>query len=258
MLRMVMITFLSVLGLMTSHADLKKYTADVWKSPNGGEQPFRFRTPDEVKSGKKYPLVVFLHGAGGRRADNKGQLEDVNTVNEFERIGISSKYQAYVYAPQVPKHQRWVEVDWGLDDHRMPEISEPMRMMFENLYSIVKDPKNQIDKKRIYLVGISMGGYGTWDALQRKGKIFAAAIPMCGGGDKELAKRLVNIPIWTWHGDKDRVIKVGRSRDMVAAIKAAGGTKIQYSEIKRRTHNVWVDCFKSDELWEWLFEQKKQ
>ena len=257
MIRFVLISFISALGLMASEADLEKYTEGVWKSPKGGKQPFRFRAPDEVKRGKKYPLVVFLHGAGGRATDNKRQLADVNTIGEFEKIGISSKYQSYVYAPQVPKHLRWVEVDWGLDDHRMPEISEPMRMMFENLKAILKDPKNQIDRDRIYLVGISMGGYGTWDALQRKGKIFAAAIPMCGGGDKELAKRLVDIPIWAWHGDKDRIITVQRSRDMVAAIEDAGGKKIQYTEVKKRRHGVWQDCFKSKELWEWLFKQKK-
>ena len=75
------------------------------------------------------------------------------------------------------------------------------------LDAYVSDPKNQVDLNRIYVMGLSMGGYGTWDAIQRRPDYFAAAVPICGGGDKSLAKKLIHIPIWAWHGEKDNVIK---------------------------------------------------
>ena len=105
-------------------------------------------------------------------------------------------------------------------------------------------------------MGLSMGGYGTWDAIQRRPDFFAAAVPICGGGDKSLAPKLVNIPIWAWHGDKDSVITPSRSRDMINAISKAGGSP-KYSEIKGRGHNSWVDCWNTDELWKWLYSQSK-
>ena len=138
----------------------------------------------------------------------------------------------------------------------MPEISESMRMAFEAIDGYIQEPKNQVDSKRIYVMGLSMGGYGTWDAIQRRPDFFAAAVPICGGGDKSLAPKLVNIPIWAWHGDKDSVIKPSRSRDMINAISKAGGSP-KYSEIKGRGHNSWVDCWNTDELWKWLYSQSK-
>ena len=101
-----------------------------------------------------------------------------------------------------------------------------------------------------------MGGYGTWDAIQRRPNFFAAAVPICGGGDTSLASKLIDLPIWAWHGDQDKVIKPSRSRDMINAIKKIGGTP-KYSEIKGRGHNSWVDCLSSDELWNWLYSKSK-
>ena len=132
-----------------------------------------------------------------------------------------------------------------------------MRMAFEALDAFVADEKNQVDANRIYVMGLSMGGYGTWDAIQRRPNFFAGAVPICGGGDKKLAKNITKVPIWAWHGDKDKVIKASRSRDMIEAIKAAGGSP-KYSEIKNRGHNSWVDVWNSDELWDWLYSQKRK
>ena len=103
-------------------------------------------------------------------------------------------------------------------------------------------------------MGLSMGGYGTWDAIQRRPDFFAAAVPICGGGDKSLGGKISKIPIWAWHGDKDTVIKPSRSRDMIQAVKEAGGSA-KYSEIKGRGHNSWVDVWNSAELWDWLYSQ---
>jgi predicted peptidase len=130
-------------------------------------------------------------------------------------------------------------------------------MAFEAVDAYIEDPENQVDSKRIYVMGLSMGGYGTWDAIQRRPNFFAAAVPICGGGDTSLAPRLTKLPIWAWHGDQDKVIKPSRSRDMIDAIKKIGGTP-KYSEIKGRGHNSWVDCWKSQEMWTWLYSQKNK
>ena len=132
-----------------------------------------------------------------------------------------------------------------------------MRMAFEAVDAYIEDSENQVDSKRIYVMGLSMGGYGTWDAIQRRPNFFAAAVPICGGGDTSLAPRLTKLPIWAWHGDQDKVIKPSRSKDMIDAIKKIGGTP-KYSEIKGRGHNSWVDCWSSDELWNWLYSKSKK
>ena len=131
-----------------------------------------------------------------------------------------------------------------------------MKMAFQAIDAYTTDPKNQVDLNRIYAMGLSMGGYGTWDAIQRRPDFFAAAVPICGGGDKKLAKNMAHLPIWAWHGEKDTVIKPIRSSDMIDAIKNAGGSP-KYSEIKGRGHNSWIDVWNSNDLWDWLFSQSR-
>ena len=232
---------------------LEKYTSHQWKD---GGLNYAVRAPDKVEPGKQYPLVLMLHGAGGRGDDNRKQLVDAGGGAAMDKMGVSGKFGAYVMAGQVPQNQQWVDVPWSSLDHEMPKVSESMRQMLAALDAFVADKKNQVDPKRIYVIGLSMGGYGTWDAVQRRPKLFAAAVPICGGGDKRLAKKIAKIPVWAWHGDKDGVIKPSRSQDMIAALKKAGGDP-KYTEVKNRGHNVWVDAFGSAEMWAWLFEQKR-
>lgn len=139
----------------------------------------------------------------------------------------------------------------------MPEISNSMKRVLEAFDEFIEDEKNQIDVNRIYVMGLSMGGYGTWDAIQRRPNFFAAAVPICGGGDKSMSKLLTKIPIWSWHGDQDQVINVIRSRDMDNAIRKSGGSP-KYTEVQGRGHDVWLDVWDSDNLWEWLYSQSKK
>jgi predicted peptidase len=236
---------------------LTSYHPNIWKSPIEGSLKFRHAAPVRMKKGAKYPLLVFFHGAGGRGADNKGQLIDAGGLSAFEKVGLRTKLNSHIFAGQVPKGEKWVNVSWSLLGHKTPEISNSMRMTMEAMDSYVQNPKNQVDTNRIYAMGLSMGGYGTWDAILRRPDFFAAAVPICGGGDKSIAKKLAHLPIWAWHGEKDNVIKPSRSRDMIDAIKKAGGTP-KYSEIKGRGHNSWLDCWKSEEMWAWLYSQRKK
>lgn len=113
-----------------------------------------------------------------------------------------------------------------------------------------------IDDKRIYVTGISMGGFGTWDAITREPETFAAAIPICGGGDPATVSRIASLPIWAWHDSGDNVISVNRTRQMVAALRAAGGEPL-YTETSQYGHRAWRAAYKHAALLPWLFAHKR-
>ena len=251
------IAFLSMtISNTASAADPRdRFEARQFESPTGGNLNYRLLLPKNFKSGDetKYPLVLFLHGAGERGDDNRVQL--IHGMSDFASDEVMEKYPAFVLAPQCPKDQRWVEVDWSADSHTMPEKpSEPMRKTLELIEQIRKD--YPIDGSRIYITGLSMGGYGSWDALQRKPELWAAAAPICGGGDPSGAAVMKDIPIWVFHGDQDGAVKVKRSRDMVEALKAAGGSP-KYTEYPGVGHNSWTATYNNPDFYAWLFSQKK-
>jgi predicted peptidase len=214
-----------------------------------------FREPDKINKYKKYPLILFLHGAGGRGSNNFEQLYDAGGIDAFKKQSIFSIHQTYLLAPQVPENKKWVNIDWHSLEHEMPSKSETMKLTIELLDQVINDKSNKIDINRIYVLGLSMGGYGVWDLLQRRPEFFAAAVPICGGGDVSLCSSISHIPIWIWHGDHDEVINVNRSRSMFSELKKTGGD-LKYSEIKGRGHDVWKDVWNSEELWHWIFSKK--
>lgn len=219
----------------------------------GLELPYRLLMPKEYDSNKKYPLVVFLHGAGERGNDNTRQL--VHGMNDFASDEVMAKYPTIVIAPQCPDGKRWVEVEWTLDSHTMPEKpSEPLAATFALIDALQE--RLSIDPARIYITGLSMGGYGVWDALQRKPELFAAAVPICAGGDPAHAAKMKDVPIWAFHGDQDTTVKPKRSREMIDAIKAAGGEP-KYTEYKGVAHDSWTRTYADPAMYEWLFAQKK-
>jgi predicted peptidase len=219
----------------------------------GAKLPYRLLKPKAADPKAKYPLVVFLHGAGERGTDNTKQL--VHGMADFASDKIMADYPAYVIAPQCPDEKQWVEVPWTLDEHTMPEkLSVPLRQTLELIAVLQKELP--IDADRIYITGLSMGGFGAWDCIQREPKLFAACAPVCSGGDASLAAKIKDVPIWAFHGDQDGVVKVRRSRDMVAALKAAGG-KPKYTEYKGVGHDSWTATYRDPELYKWMFAQKR-
>lgn len=203
---------------------------------------------------EKYPLVVFLHGAGERGDGDDKPL--VHCVKRFLEPEIRAKYPCFVLVPQCPNEKRWVEVDWGADRHDYnPEPSVTVGLVSQLLDSL--PPLLRIDQQRIYLAGLSMGGFGTWDMATRNPERFAAIVPICGGGDEAQAKRLAPLPIWAFHGAKDVVVKPERSRRMIAAIREAGGQP-KYTEYPDVDHNSWTPAFADPELFPWLFAQRRK
>ncbi|OGV39186.1 MAG: phospholipase [Lentisphaerae bacterium GWF2_49_21] len=236
-------------------------TAKAWDSAfeslsydkDGNTLPYRFLKPAKVEAGKTYPLLIFLHGAGERGTDNKAQMK--HSVSDIVKIGYE-KNPFFMIVPQCPKNRRWVEVDWGANSHTMPETpSIPFLLLFDVIYKVSKD--FPVDPKRIYVMGISMGGFGTWDAISRSPDLFAAAIPVCGGADTVQAAKLAKFPIWVFHGGNDTTVKTKRSRDMVEAIKKAGGDP-KYTEYPGVGHGSWAQTFSNPEVIEWLFTQVRK
>jgi len=235
---------------------VESFQAETYESPKGGKLLYRLLVPARVDSGRTYPLVLFLHGAGGRGADNVRQITDAGFCpGLLNKVGFAGRYECYMIAPQVPRGKVWVSLNYSARARTMPSSpSAQMRMTLELLDSALK--QYPIDPDRVYVTGLSLGGFGTWDAIQRRPKFFAAAVPVCGGGGTAQAAKLTKIPLWVWHGDKDRAVPTQRSRDMVAAIRKAGGKPI-YTEQPNCGHNVWIPAYSSTRTWDWMFAQQR-
>jgi len=218
----------------------------------GATLRYRLLAPKQAADGSKPPLVLFLHGAGERGDDNAAQLR--HGVVEFHRRQV--EHPCVLLAPQCPAGQKWVEVDWGGGGPgTFPATpSEPLRLVIEVVDGLVA--AGRVDPDRLYVTGLSMGGYGTWYAAGMPGSRFAAAAPVCGGGDPEWAKRYVGLPLWAFHGDDDQAVPVERSRVMVKAVEAAGGHP-KYTEYPGVGHDSWTQTYADDALHEWLFAQRR-
>ena len=221
----------------------------VWQGLN-----YRFHAPAKVEPGKTYPLVLLLHGAGERGDDNLAQLKwgADELVNWFKAKGE----EFYFVAGQVPNGKRWVEVDWSATDHAMlPAPSESMAKLIGLVEHLFRTAA--VDRSRVYVTGISMGGYGTWDLICRKPAWFAAAMPICGGGDPHQAWRIRELPIWAFHGDADQAVPVCRSRQMTAALWAVNGNN-RYREYPGCGHNVWSTTYGDKAVLDWFFGNRRK
>ncbi len=248
-----------VLGVSLGHSAEDRsalFEKRVYKDTQGKTLPYRLLIPENYDPKKQYPLVVFLHGIGECGTDNEKQL--IHGVKTFAQPEYRRKYPCFVLAPQCPLGALWVRGDLNLNlaRHKMPaEPSAPMRLLLELIPALQKEFR--IDPKRLYVTGMSLGGFGTWDLLCRRPDWFAAAAPVCGGADEEQAPKIARIPIWVFHGAKDDVVKPTWSRNMVAALRKAGG-KPKYTEYPDVGHNAWDRAYKDPELYAWLFAQKRK
>ncbi len=199
----------------------------------------------------KYPLVLFLHGSGERGDDNESQLKW--GVMNFATSRNMKLHRPIVIAPQCPKN-----MSWGNFSHEnrslKPTPSEPMKLLIELInQAILKLP---VDTNRIYITGLSMGGFGTFDAISRYPNLFAAAVPVCGGGDVSKAQAIYHIPIWIFHGALDAAVNPVLSQDMVEALTKAGAHP-GYTQYPETGHFSWVAAYSDPMMMEWLFTQRK-
>ena len=200
------------------------------------------------------PMAIFLHGAGERGNDNCMQLK--HCIKYFLDDSVTSRYPFLLMVPQCPNERRWVNTDWSLPEHTMDSIpTAELRGVMTVLDSLIEC--GAVDSTRVYICGISMGGFGTWDAMQRWPEKFAAAIAICGGGDPAYAESMKAIPIYIFHGLQDGVVMPSRSIQMYDALRKAGNTGAILVTYPELGHGCWDEAFSTPGLFMWLFGKKK-
>lgn len=190
---------------------------------------------------KRWPLLIWLHGAGQSGADNEAQMG--GATKAFSTPENQEARPCFILAPQCPSR----DIGWKNE-------------VADHLVALVRDLADRlpIDETRIYLTGSSMGGSGSWTLAAAHPELFAAVVPLCGGGDPGKAESLMGTPIWVFHGDQDDQVPVDRSRTIVKAIQDAGGALIQYSELAGEGHLIAAGVYARPELHEWIFAQQRK
>lgn len=184
---------------------------------------------------QRWPLILFLHGAGERGND----LELVKKHGPPKIVEQRKDFPFIVVSPQCPGGSWWTD-----------EIEVLTNLLDEVV------ARHQVDKTRIYLTGLSMGGYGTWSLAAAHPECFAAIAPICGGGKRFMAGNLKNVPVWAFHGAKDNVVPVKESEEMVQAIKAAGGDA-KLTVYPDAGHDSWTATYNNQELYDWFLAHRK-
>jgi predicted peptidase len=235
-------------------APFQARTVTVTEAGEAVEFRSQLLAPPAIEPGQSYPLVVFLHGAGERGRDNEKQLKYLPTW--LAEPPLRERHPTFLLAPQCREDERWVDVSWA-DKKSTPQgpPTTDMLAVIAALNAVVT--AEPVDPRRIYLTGLSMGGYGTWDLAARQPERFAALLPICGGGDEATAPRLAKLPIWCFHGDADQAVPVERSRSMIAAVRAAGGAP-KYSELPGVGHDSWTPAYRDPAVLNWLVSQRQR
>lgn len=216
---------------------------------SGEAMPYLLFVPEGSDKSKSYPLVLWLHGGGSRGKDLKLLLAHGNEhgIGFLARADNQVRYPSFILAPQCPRNRFWGDSE---SDHPTTE----MKLVLEILEKVRGEYR--VDSGRIYVMGMSLGGYGTWDIITRSPTTFAAAVPICGGGEVSKASLLAKTPIWAFHGDEDQMVSVSESRRMIEAIKKAGGQP-RYTEYRGVGHDSWVQAFKEPDFLSWIFAQTR-
>jgi predicted peptidase len=213
-----------------------------FKNDNGTTSPYVLFVPHDYDGKKEYPVILFLHGAGETKSEKSGGKMPVEVG-----IGpaIKKREKTFPFFVLIPRAEGF---GWG---GNTANAKRALAMLDE----VMKEYK--IDPKRQYLTGLSMGGMGTWSIATAMPDRFAAIVPICGRGDPKQAEKLKDLPTWAFHGDADTAVNVSGSRDMIEAIKKAGGMP-KYTEYPKVGHNSWDNAYGTDDLYTWLLEQKKK
>lgn len=211
----------------------------VFKNADGTTSPYVVFVPHGYDGTKEYPTVLFLHGSGETKGGKKMPAEvGIGTA-------IKKREKEFPFIVVIPQSEKRTWQATSDDGKRALAMLDEVQKAYKT------DPKRQ------YLTGLSMGGFGTWSIAATHPDRFAAIAPVCGGGNVKDAEKIKDLPCWCFHGDADTSVKVERSREMVDALKKAGGAP-KYTEYPKVGHNSWDAAYGTDELYKWLLEQKKK
>jgi poly(3-hydroxybutyrate) depolymerase/chitodextrinase len=225
-------------------------TTMTWNSPQGGQLHYTVRLPKNFQKTEKLPLVVWMHGGSG----NSGWSYQYMLIDT--KYDPDVKHRSVLFEPTAPQNQNWGNGGGATGSHTdAPNPSPQLRMTLELIPFLQKELG--LDEARCYVNGGSNGGYATWDLILYRPELFAAALPICGGGDPSKAGRILSLPVWVFHGTQDQVISVNASREMTRAVWALGGQAINFNELEYCQHEAWIVAFAKDSLLPWMFRQSR-
>jgi predicted peptidase len=236
-------------GTPVHASTLDAYLPFQFQSASEQTLPYRLLLPQNYNPKIKYPMVVWLHGSGEVGNDNAKQLD--NGAEVFVNPSVRGQYPAIVLVPQCPSDDRWSNMSSAFSSTEDRMAAAPTRTA-QSTFELITAIRKAYNISSIRIVGLSMGGFGAWDWIVRRPDLFSKALPMSAGGDVTQAHHLVNTPIWAFHGNKDDVVGVSHSRDMIAAIRAAGGKPL-YTEIQGGGHGPWSPIIAKPTVLAWLF-----
>lgn len=246
--------------IYTFSQNVQQFENNIFVNGNDTIQ-YRILYPEKIKTGKKHPLVLFLHGAGERGSDNKRQL--THGARLFLNEQNQKKYPAIVVFPQCPQGIMWTNRqkhknengEW-LFDFPIDKQSPWPALLVDHLVSELID-NDLVDSRRVYIMGLSMGGIGTLEFLYRNPDKYAGAVVICGGHNPELSTVYQDIPIWFFHGGKDNVVPMQYSQEVYNSVKSHN-KKTKYTLYPEANHNSWDPAFTETDLLKWLFSNKRR
>ncbi|MDQ2721550.1 MAG: prolyl oligopeptidase family serine peptidase [Bacteroidota bacterium] len=231
-----------------------RFSFNTYVNNKGDTLKYRQLFPD-ADTLRKYPLVIFLHGSGERGNDNDAQLKW--GVMNFATDENMTLHPCIIIAPQCPEKQSWSNFSReknSLAMHLLPAPSKPMELLMGLIHQLLKN--SPIDSNRIYITGLSMGGFGTYDAIERYPHLFAAAVPVCGGGDVSQAPSIAHVPIWIFLGAEDPTVNPLYSLEMLQALTTAGAHPA-FTQYPETGHFSWLGAYRDALMMEWMFRQHK-
>jgi hypothetical protein len=217
----------------------KVWGARTFTRTNGDTLKYQLIPPQDLDSTETYPMVVCLPYGGGIEGSPAAKF----LLTEINR----KKYPAFLFVPFCPNGTGWGGI---------PNYPTMDTLVFESIEAVEKEFSG-IDVKRVYVTGVSRGGYGSWHFISLRPDLFAAAMPVCGGGDPNLAPNMVDVAVWAFHGENDRNVPVSGSRDMIQGIRKSGGDP-KYTEFSGAGHDIWHYVTTTPGVFDWLFEQKRK
>ena len=226
---------------------------------NNDTLPYRMLLPKDYSPLKQYPMIVFLHGSGERGSDNEAQLVHGDWL--FKTTDFKNNYPAIVIFPQCAKNKFWANRSASKSDHNGSyhfEGALAQNTILDQLESLIDQLENtlSVNKKKIYIGGLSMGGMGTFEMVARNPNKFAAAFPICGGTNVRFASLMKDTPFWIFHGEADTVVPVTYSKEIYGALKNLDA-EVELTLYPEAGHDSWNNVFKESGLMPWVYKHSR-
>ena len=237
-----------LLSYLCQASAAEEFLGRTYTNRAGATLPYRLLIPPKYDSTRRYPVMLYLHGAAGRGSDNLKPLDwgPRLIADEMKR----GRHEFFLVVPQCSRSETWSNIKPG--DKPLPGAS--LKLALELLTNSLTEEFN-LDPTRRYLTGVSMGGHATWSLLCQETGLFAAAVPVCAGGDaNRVTDRIAKVPVWVFHSDDDHLVPVQQARDFVKAWRAHGG-ETHYTEYTGLKHSSWKKAYTETPMYDWLFAQ---